>query len=229
MPALKFHHMHRATWLRAAVLGANDGIISTASLVIGVASAHSARIAVLLAGVAGLVAGAMAMATGEYVSVKSQADLEDADLTLERSALEVNPEAERAELAGIYVKRGLNSELAEQVARRLMAHDALAAHARDELGITETLRARPLLAALSSGVSFTAGAALPLTIAATVPERTLLASVAGASLMSLIVLGATASRVGGANMIAGAARVFAWGALAMGLTAWTGWLFGASI
>jgi len=168
------------------------------------------------------------MATGEYVSVKSQADLEDADLALERRGLETNVADERAELAGIYVKRGLSPSLAEQVALQLMAYDALGAHARDELGITEALKARPLPAALSSAISFGAGAALPVIVAALVPADTLIASVAAASLVCLMVLGAAAARIGAASMAAGAVRVLVWGALAMGLTACAGWLFGTS-
>lgn len=223
------HRTERIGWLRAAVLGANDGIVSTASLVIGVAAASAARGDVLIAGVAGLVAGAMSMAAGEYVSVKSQADTEAADLARERVELAADPDAEHRELAGIYAKRGLDAALADQVATQLMEHDALGAHARDELGISETLSARPVQAALSSAASFIAGAALPLLVASMVPTGALPASVAGSSLVFLATLGAVAARTGGASAVKGAWRVTFWGALAMALTAAVGALFGTAV
>jgi VIT1/CCC1 family predicted Fe2+/Mn2+ transporter len=223
------HRTERIGWLRAAVLGANDGIVSTASLVIGVAAASAARGDVLIAGVAGLVAGAMSMAAGEYVSVKSQADTEAADLARERGELAADPDAEHRELAGIYAKRGLDAALADQVATQLMEHDALGAHARDELGISETLSARPVQAALSSAASFIAGAALPLLVASMVPTGALPASVAGSSLVFLATLGAVAARTGGASAVKGAWRVTFWGALAMALTAAVGALFGTAV
>lgn len=223
------HRTERIGWLRAAVLGANDGIVSTASLVIGVAAASAARGDVLIAGVAGLVAGAMSMAAGEYVSVKSQADTEAADLARERVELAADEGAEHRELAGIYVKRGLDATLADQVATQLMEHDALGAHARDELGISETLSARPVQAALSSAASFIAGAALPLLVASMVPTRVLPAAVAGSSLVFLATLGAVAARTGGASAVKGAWRVTFWGALAMALTAAVGALFGTAV
>lgn len=219
------HRTHRTGWLRAAVLGANDGVVSTASLLVGVAAAHTARGGVLLAGIAGLVAGAMAMAAGEYVSVSSQADTQAADLALERKGLAEDEEAERQELAAIYTKRGLAPSLAMEVAHQLMAHDALGAHARDELGISDTLAARPLQAALASGASFTVGAAMPLLAAVVAPDAALIPCVAGASLACLALLGGVAARAGGANLVVGAARVFFWGALAMGVTAGVGTLF----
>lgn len=223
------HRTERIGWLRAAVLGANDGIVSTASLVLGVAAASAARGDVLIAGVAGLVAGAMSMAAGEYVSVKSQADTEAADLARERGELAADPDAEHRELAGIYAKRGLDAALADQVATQLMEHDALGAHARDELGISETLSARPVQAALSSAASFVAGAALPLLVASMVPTGVLTASVAGSSLVFLATLGAVAARTGGASAVKGAWRVTFWGALAMALTAAVGALFGTAV
>lgn len=223
------HRTERIGWLRAAVLGANDGIVSTASLVIGVAAASAARGDVLIAGVAGLVAGAMSMAAGEYVSVKSQADTEAADLARERVELAADEGAEHRELAGIYVKRGLDATLADQVATQLMEHDALGAHARDELGISETLSARPVQAALSSAASFIAGAALPLLVASMVPTGVLPAAVAGSSLVFLATLGAVAARTGGASAVKGAWRVTFWGALAMALTAAVGALFGTAV
>jgi vacuolar iron transporter family protein len=229
MPQEKYHHTRRSGWLRAAVLGANDGVVSTASLILGVASAHSAHANVLIAGAAGLVAGAMAMAAGEYVSVSSQADTEYADLVLEQKGLETNLEAEREELAGIYVKRGLDAELAMKVAVQLMAQDALGAHARDELGITETLRARPLQAAVASAASFSVGAGVPLLTATVSTEMILMPLVAGISIGFLALLGALAARAGGASMGKGAIRVLFWGALAMGLTAVVGALFGGSL
>lgn len=220
------HRTERTGWLRAAVLGANDGIVSTASLVLGVAAAHATHGQILVAGVAGLVAGAMSMAAGEYVSVHSQADTEQADLERERRELEANDQDERKELAVIYVGRGLDPALAQQVADQLMAHDALGAHARDELGITSTLRARPIQAALASAGSFAVGAAMPLLVAAMAPEAGLIPLVSGTSLGFLALLGAVAARAGGAGMAVGAARVTFWGALAMGLTAGVGALFG---
>ena len=220
------HRTDRIGWLRAAVLGANDGIVSTASLVLGVAAAHASHDAVLVAGVAGLVAGAMSMAAGEYVSVRSQADTEQAELETERKEIEADEPAERKELMAIYVRRGLDPVLAKQVAQQLMAHDALGAHARDELGITETLGARPIQAALASAGSFAVGAAMPLLTVAAVSEENLFPFVSAASLFFLALLGATAAHVGGAKVTTGAARVTFWGALAMGLTAATGALFG---
>ena len=223
---LERHRTERIGWLRAAVLGANDGIVSTASLVLGVASAEGSRSAVLIAGVAGLVAGAMSMAAGEYVSVHSQADTERADLERERGELAAGGPAEQEELAAIYVQRGLTPALAHQVAEQLMANDALGAHARDELGISAALRARPVQAALTSALTFAVGAALPLVIVLLVPERRLVPAVAGASLVCLGALGGLAARTGGAHALVGAARVVFWGALAMGITAGIGALFG---
>ena len=221
------HRTERIGWLRAAVLGANDGIVSTASLVLGVAAAHATHGNVMVAGVAGLVAGAMSMAAGEYVSVHSQADTEQADLERERKELLADDQGERHELAAIYVGRGLDPALAKQVADQLMAHDALGAHARDELGITATLSARPIQAAFASAGSFSLGAAMPLLVTAIVPDASLIPLVAGTSLMFLALLGALAARAGGAGMAVGAMRVTFWGALAMGLTAGVGTLFGA--
>jgi VIT1/CCC1 family predicted Fe2+/Mn2+ transporter len=223
---LERHRTERIGWLRAAVLGANDGIVSTASLVLGVAAAEGGRSAVLVAGMAGLVAGAMSMAAGEYVSVSSQADTEWADLERERGELAASGAAEREELAAIYVERGLTPALAHQVASELMAHDALGAHARDELGISAVLRARPVEAALTSALTFAVGAALPLVIVLFAPERRLVPAVAGASLVCLGTLGWLAARTGGARPMIGVARVVLWGALAMGMTAAIGALFG---
>jgi VIT1/CCC1 family predicted Fe2+/Mn2+ transporter len=223
------HRTERIGWLRAAVLGANDGIVSTASLVLGVAAASATRGDVLIAGVAGLVAGAMSMAAGEYVSVRSQSDTEAADLARERSELTADTEAEHRELAGIYIKRGLDPALADQVATGLMAHDALGAHARDELGISETLSARPIQAALASAASFTAGATLPLLIVLMLPRGALTLGVAGSSLVFLAALGAVAARMGGASAAKGASRVAFWGALAMIITAAVGSLFGTEV
>jgi VIT1/CCC1 family predicted Fe2+/Mn2+ transporter len=225
----EFHRSDRIGWLRAAVLGANDGIVSTASLVLGVASAGGARAAVLVAGVAGLVAGAMSMAAGEYVSVRSQADTEAADLAKERRELAADVASEERELAGIYVQRGLKPALAKEVALQLMAHDAMGAHARDELGISDTFVARPVQAAIASALSFTAGAALPLLVAALTPVSMLIGIVATSSLAFLAALGALAARTGGANVVAGAWRVTFWGALAMLLTAAVGALFGTAV
>lgn len=220
------HRTERIGWIRAAVLGANDGIVSTASLVLGVAAANATHGNVMIAGIAGLVAGAMSMAAGEYVSVRSQADSEEAALNLERAELAADDQGERRELTAIYVSRGLDSALARQVADQLMAHDALGAHARDELGISATLRARPTQAALTSAASFAVGAAMPLLAVAMVPGSNLIPVVAGSSLVFLAILGGLAARVGGARVRVGAMRVTFWGALAMGLTAAVGTLFG---
>jgi VIT1/CCC1 family predicted Fe2+/Mn2+ transporter len=219
------HKTGRVGWLRAAVLGANDGIVSTTSLVVGVAASGAGRHAVLVAGAAGLVAGAMSMAAGEYVSVGSQADTERAELERERAELQASPEAEETELAGIYAERGLEAGLARQVARGLMAHDALGAHARDELGITEALTARPLQAAIASAASFAVGAALPLLAAGLAPEARLGLVTSGSSLACLGLLGTLAARAGGAPLLAGAGRVLFWGVLAMAATAAVGSLF----
>ena len=220
------HRVHRVGWLRAAVLGANDGIVSTASLIIGVAAAGTTQENILLAGVAGLVAGAMSMAAGEYVSVSSQSDTENADLALEKQSLENDIEFEKDELAKIYEGRGLESVLAKQVAEQLMAHDALGAHARDELGIFESVRARPIQAAFSSAGTFTIGAALPLLAAWAVPGTQLIPVVAVLSLVLLAALGGLAAHTGGASITIGAVRVTFWGALAMSLTALIGRIFG---
>jgi vacuolar iron transporter family protein len=224
----EYHRSDRIGWLRAAVLGANDGLISTASLVVGVASAQAAQEQILLAAAAGLVAGAFSMAAGEYVSVSSQADAERADLAKEKQELATEPEKEHAELASIYVSRGLTPALAEQVADQLTAHDALSAHARDELGISATYRARPLQAALSSAVAFALGALPPLLLTAVVPARGLSYVVIGCSLVLLACLGSLAARLGGASILAGAARVTLWGAVAMACTMAVGALFGAA-
>ena len=220
------HRTGRAGWLRAAVLGANDGILSTSSLMLGVAAANAAHNSVLVAGVAGLVAGAMSMAAGEYVSVHSQADTEKADLERERAELKADDKGEHKELTAIYVARGLDPSLAKQVADQLMAHDALGAHARDEIGISETVRARPIQAALTSAASFGVGAAMPLLVTAVSPVPALIPLVAGSSLAFLALLGGLAARAGGASVIVGATRVTFWGALAMGVTAGVGSLFG---
>ena len=226
MPPKEHHRTQHTGWLRAAVLGANDGVVSTASLLLGVAAAHASHNNILAAGVSGLVAGAVAMAAGEYVSVSSQADTEAADLALERAELDTNHGVEQEELAAIYVARGLDVELAREVARQLMAFDALGAHARDELGIHEDFKARPLQAAFASAMSFIAGAALPLVTAALVYER-LAYAVAGISLGVLALLGGLAAHAGGAKISQGALRVLVWGAIAMGLTTGAGMLFGA--
>jgi VIT1/CCC1 family predicted Fe2+/Mn2+ transporter len=220
------HYAGRIGWLRAAVLGANDGIVSTASLVVGVAAAHAARGDVLLAGIAGLVAGAMSMAAGEYVSVSSQADTEKADLERERKELATDQESEHKELAAIYERRGLEPALARQVAEQLMTHDALAAHARDELGLSETHSARPIQAALASATTFAVGAALPLVMVMISPVALLIPLVSGSSLVFLALMGGLAARVGGANVAVGAGRVTLWGALAIMATAAVGALFG---
>ena len=223
------HRTDRIGWLRAAVLGANDGILSTASLVVGVAAAHASRDAVLVAGVAGLVAGSMSMAAGEYVSVSSQADTERADLARERKELKEDNEGEHKELASIYVSRGLDPLLAQQVAGQLMAHDALAAHARDELGIFGNFTARPVQAALASAVTFCAGAAMPLLIVLIFPATRLVPIVFGTTLVFLAGLGMLGALAGGAPMVRAAVRVTFWGALAMGLTALVGALFGTIV
>jgi vacuolar iron transporter family protein len=220
------HFTGRIGWLRAAVLGANDGIVSTASLVLGVAAANATRSNILIAGIAGTVAGAMSMAAGEYVSVHSQADTEKAELARECAELEMDGESEHKELTAIYIGRGLEPSLAKQVAEQLMAHDAIGSHARDELGITETLSARPIQAAMASAGSFAVGAALPILITAVAPEAGLIALVSGTSLAFLALLGGLAARVGGAPVIAGAIRVLFWGALAMAITAGVGAIFG---
>jgi VIT1/CCC1 family predicted Fe2+/Mn2+ transporter len=224
----EWHRTDRIGWLRAAVLGANDGIVSTASLVLGVAAADATHGNVMVAGIAGLVAGAMSMAAGEYVSVRSQADSEHAALNLERAELEADDQGERRELAAIYVGRGLDPALAKQVAQQLMAHDALGAHARDELGLSATLRARPIQAAIASAASFAVGAAMPLLAVAMVSGSSLIPVVAGTSLVFLAILGGLAARVGGAAVMTAAARVTFWGALAMALTAGVGALFGVA-
>ena len=224
-----FHLSHRSNWLRAAVLGANDGIVSTASLVVGIAAAKTGRADILLAAIAGLVAGAMSMAAGEYVSVSSQADAEHADVEREKRELAADAESEREELANIYMSRGLDKELAARVAAQLMAHDALGAHVRDELGLSDSQRARPIQAALASAGSFAAGALLPVLLVALVPLHLLIPVVSASSLVFLALLGSIAARTGGARVFRGATRVTAWGALAMLATALIGHLFGAVI
>lgn len=229
---MRHHERHRTAhigWLRASVLGANDGLISTASLMVGVAAAGTGRSDILVAGVAGLVAGSMSMAAGEYVSVSSQADTEQADLARERHELATAPDAEKAELIGIYEARGLTPDLAKQVADQLMAKDALTAHARDELGLYEATAARPLQAALASAASFAVGAALPVVVAAVAPAAVLTHMVTASALVLLTVLGAVAARVGGAPMGRGAFRVAFWGALAMAASAGVGRLFGTQV
>lgn len=223
------HRLHRSGWLRAAVMGANDGIVSTASLMIGVAAAAASSTDILLAGTAGLVAGALSMAAGEYVSVSSQADIENADLKLEANSLKENPKFELRELTELYQHRGLDPVLARQVAEQLTAHDALAAHARDELGLFDTARAQPLQAALVSAVTFAGGAALPLLTAKLVPLNMLIPAIAVLSLLCLAALGALAANAGGAPIARGALRVTFWGALAMTLTAAAGHLFGVIV
>lgn len=223
------HRSHRIGWLRAAVLGANDGIVSTASLVLGVAAAEASRGAVLTAGIAGLVAGAMSMAAGEYVSVSSQKDTEDADLERERAELRNNPRYEHDELTAIYVDRGVDRETAERVAEQMMAHDSLATHAREELGISDVSTARPIQAALASAGTFAIGAAMPLAVAGGVPIAGIFPAVAGTSIVFLGMLGAIAARTGGAGPVVGAARVMLWGALAMALTTAVGRLFGTVV
>lgn len=223
------HRTERIGWLRAAVLGANDGIVSTASLLVGVAASQAGRAEVVVAGMAGLVAGALSMAAGEYVSVSSQADTEHADIARERKELAAAPAAEEDELTGIYVRRGLDSTLARTVAKQLTAHDALKAHARDELGLSDELAARPLQAALASAATFAVGAALPMLTVVLAPTAMLSLAVAGVSLVCLAALGGLAARAGGAPAVVGAVRVAFWGALAMGLTAGVGALFGAAV
>ena len=229
MRHIERHKTARIGWLRAAVLGANDGIVSTASLMVGVAAASASQSSILLTGVAGLVAGAMSMAAGEYVSVHSQADTEQADIRREAAEIKKDPTAEHSELASIYVSRGLDAELAKQVAVQLMQHDASGAHSRDELGISDSTNAKPIQAALSSAASFAAGAALPLAVTALVPVGSLIAWVTGTSLVFLALLGVMAARAGGANILTSAWRVTFWGALAMGITAGVGKLFGAVV
>jgi VIT1/CCC1 family predicted Fe2+/Mn2+ transporter len=223
------HRTHRIGWLRASVLGANDGIVSTASLIVGVAAAESSRSSILVAGIAGLVAGAMSMAAGEYVSVSSQSDTEMADINRERAELASDGVHEHAELAAIYVSRGLDAGLAEQVATQLMAKDALGAHARDELGISDILAARPVQAALASAATFAVGAALPILLILIVPTSQLIWTVSASSLLFLALLGSLAAHAGGASIPRSAARVTFWGALAMALTAGVGAMFGARL
>jgi VIT1/CCC1 family predicted Fe2+/Mn2+ transporter len=223
------HYTDRIAWLRAAVLGANDGIVSTASLVVGIAAANAGRPELLIAAVAGLVAGAMSMAAGEYVSVSSQADSERADLDREKLEIATDERFEREELRNIYIDRGLDTELAERVAEQLMAHDALGAHARDELGLSETQRARPIQAALASASSFAVGALLPVLLVAIAPMDTMIVFVAVSSLVFLGILGAIAAKAGGASLLTGAFRVTLWGALAMAATAAIGHIFGAIV
>jgi len=225
----ELHHTGRIGWLRAAVLGANDGILSTSSLVLGVAAAHGSHSNILIAGIAGLVAGSMSMAAGEYVSVHSQQDAEEAELNLERTELKEDNKGEHKELMAIYVARGLDPSLAKQVAEQLMRHDALGAHARDELGISETFRARPIQAALSSAGSFAVGAAMPLMATVMTPAAGLIPIVSGTSLVFLALLGGVAARAGGAGVAMGAIRVTFWGALAMALTAGIGALVGTVV
>ena len=224
----EYHHLSRTGWLRAAVLGANDGILSTAGLLVGVAAASASRDQLWIAGIAGIVAGAMSMGAGEYVSVSSQADAEAAELEIEREEIANNAEAESAELASIYVKRGLQPSLAKEVAEQLMRHDALEAHARDELGLSSVTKPRPVQAALASAAAFTAGALLPLLVALAAPLQSVAAFIAGSSLCSLGLLGALAAWTGGASPVRGAVRVVFWGVLAMGLTALIGRLAGTS-
>ena len=228
MRHIERHRSHRIGWLRAAVLGANDGIVSTASLVLGVAAAGANSANILIAGVAGLVAGAMSMAAGEYVSVSSQADTERADLDKERRELAADPVHEHAELTAIYVGRGLDAKLASEVATQLTLHDALGTHARDELGISEALTARPVQAAFASAATFAVGAALPLLVVLMIPAASLMWMVAGCAILFLALLGAVAARTGGAPVVAAATRVTFWGALAMSLTAGVGALFGVT-
>ena len=229
MPHRELHRTSHIGWLRAAVLGANDGLISTSSLIVGVAAANETQGPVLLAGLAGLVAGALSMAAGEYVSVSSQADTEHADLARERRELADNPASEHAELAGIYRARGLSAELAEQVALALASHDALGAHARDELGITDTSQARPLQAALTSAAAFAVGAVPPVLLVLLLPLGVVTLAVVGVTLALLLVLGGLAAQLGGASMWRGAMRVGFWGAAAMGVTSLVGRLFGAPV
>ena len=223
------HLVARIGWLRAAVLGANDGLVSTASLIVGVAAAQTSKTGILVAGVAGLVAGAMSMAAGEYVSVSSQADTEAADLSRERAELDADPEAETRELAAIYRSRGVDAQVSLEVARQLMVHDALGAHARDELGLSEHTAARPIQAALTSAATFSVGAVLPLAVVVVAPGSLLVALVSGSALVGLALLGGIGARVGGAGIVRAVLRVTFWGAFAMGLTAGIGHLFGTVI
>ena len=223
------HLVARIGWLRAAVLGANDGLVSTASLIVGVAAAQTSKTGILVAGVAGLVAGAMSMAAGEYVSVSSQADTEAADLSRERAELDADPEAETRELAAIYRSRGVDAQVSLEVARQLMVHDALGAHARDELGLSEHTAARPIQAALTSAATFSVGAVLPLAVVIVAPGSLLVALVSGSALVGLALLGGIGARVGGAGIVKAVLRVTFWGAFAMGLTAGIGHLFGTVI
>ena len=228
-PHFERHYTERIGWLRAAVLGANDGIVSTASLVVGIAAANAGRAELVIAAVAGLVAGAMSMAAGEYVSVSSQSDTEHADVEREKRELAADEQSEREELANIYVGRGLDKELAARVAEQLMVHDALGAHVRDELGLSESQRARPIQAAIASAASFAAGALMPVVLVAVAPIHAIIAVVSVSSLVFLVLLGSIAAKTGGANVVRGAARVTVWGALAMAATAAIGHLFGAVI
>ncbi|OYX57771.1 MAG: hypothetical protein B7Y86_04665 [Brevundimonas subvibrioides] len=223
------HLVARIGWLRAAVLGANDGLVSTASLIVGVAAAQTSKTGILVAGVAGLVAGAMSMAAGEYVSVSSQADTEAADMVRERAELDADPEAETRELAAIYHSRGVDAQVSLEVARQLMVHDALGAHARDELGLSEHTAARPIQAALTSAATFSVGAVLPLAVVVVAPGSLLVALVSGSALVGLALLGGIGARVGGAGIVRAVLRVTFWGAFAMGLTAGIGHLFGTVI
>jgi vacuolar iron transporter family protein len=226
---IETHRAHRIGWLRASVLGANDGVVSVASLVVGVAASGATQQAILFTGIAALVAGAMSMAAGEYVSVQSQADTEEADLARERAELAADPAHELQELTAIYIGRGLTSPLAQQVAQQLMAHDPVAAHARDELGITDTLRARPLQAALASAAAFAGGAVFPIAAVLLAPAARVGVVATATTLVVLAALGALAAYAGGASLLKGAVRVVFWGALAMGITAGVGRLFGASV
>lgn len=228
MRHIERHKTHRIGWLRAAVLGANDGIVSTASLILGVAAAGATEKSILIAGAAGLMAGAMSMAAGEYVSVSSQADTENADLAREREELTSNPVQEHGELTGIYIQRGLSQELANQVATQLMAHDAIGAHSRDELGISDTLAARPIQAGLASAATFSVGAVLPLVVVLLTPQSALMWTVAFSSLLFLALLGSLAASAGGSSVWLAAKRVTFWGALAMALTTGVGALFGVT-
>ncbi len=223
------HFTHRSGWLRAAVLGANDGVLSISSLMLGVAAAHTNSSGILVAGLAGLFAGALAMASGEYVSVSSQSDTERADLEIEKKMLTHNYESEHAELRDIYIQRGLDHELATQVSHQLMAHDAIGAHARDEIGITEALSARPIMAAITSSISFTIGGVVPLLADIAAPENAKMPVIAIVSLLFLMTLGALAARAGGASVLRGATRVLIWGALAMGVTGAIGAIFGTVV
>ena len=223
------HYTHRSGWLRAAVLGANDGVLSISSLILGVAAAHTNSSGILVAGLAGLFAGALSMASGEYVSVSSQSDTERADLEVEKNMIKHHYDSEHAELRDIYIQRGLDHELATQVSHQLMAHDAIGAHARDEIGITDSLSAKPIMAAVTSSISFTVGGVVPLLADILAPENAKMPVIAIVSLLFLITLGALAARAGGASVIRGATRVLIWGALAMGVTGAIGALFGAVV